>query len=184
MSVQTGDGIRAVQRDLSAAFRREAPGLLGFFLRRAADPDDAADLVSETFLAAWRSKRRDAIEPDLLRAWLFGIARNVLAQYRRGRHRRNALSERLRASVAVDLAAGAFVGAGDGLDPDLVEHVRELIRRLPPLDREIIGLVYDEGFSQEEVAVILGRPSATVRSRLARARAVLRDQLTATDDVS
>ena len=47
--------------------------------------EDAADLVSETFLAAWQSSRTRGVEPDLLRAWLFGIARNVvLEQYRSG----------------------------------------------------------------------------------------------------
>lgn len=77
---------------------------------------------------------------------------------------------RVRASMGADLA-GNSVDPTDQFDPDLVEHVRELISCLSPLDRENIELVYWEGFTQQEVATILGKPSATIRSRLSRARA-------------
>ncbi|WP_448710582.1 RNA polymerase sigma factor [Microbacterium profundi] len=183
MSAQVRDNAALVPGDLADAFRQEAPGLLGFFVRRVSPPEDAADLVSETFLAAWKSKQRDAVVPDLRRAWLFGVARKVLSQYRRGRRRRTALSERVRALMSTDLAASSVDLTGQ-FDPDLVEHVRELVSCLSPLDREIIELVYWEGFTQEEVATILGKPSATIRSRLSRARAVLRDQLAESGDVS
>lgn len=168
---------------LADAFRQEGPGLLGFFVRRVSPPEDAADLVSETFLAAWKSKQRDAVAPDLRRAWLYGIARKVLSQYRRGRRRRTALSERVRVSMGADLGANSVDPTGQ-FDPDLVEHVRDLVSCLSPLDREIIELVYWEGFTQEEVATVLGKPSATIRSRLSRVRAVLRDQLAESGDVS
>lgn len=177
------DNTALVPGDLADTFRQEAPGLLGFFVRRVSPPEDAADLVSETFLAAWTSKQREAVAPDLRRAWLFGIARKVLSQYRRGRRRRTALSERVRASMSTDLVANS-VQPSDESDPDLVEHVRELVSCLSPLDREIIELVYWEGFTQEEVATVLGKPSATIRSRLSRARTVLRDQLAESGDVS
>lgn len=85
--------------------------------------------------------------------------------------------------MSTDLAANSVDLTGQ-FDPDLVEHVRELVSCLSPLDREIIELVYWEGFAQEEVATILGKPSATIRSRLSRARAVLRDQLAESGDVS
>ncbi|WP_422665076.1 RNA polymerase sigma factor [Agrococcus beijingensis] len=49
--------------------------------------------------------------------------------------------------------------------------------QLPALDQEMMTVVYWEGFSQQEVAAIVGRPAATVRSRLARARTALRVQL-------
>lgn len=181
--MQVRDHTAPVPCDLADAFRLEAPGLLGFFVRRVSPSEDAADLVSETFLAAWKSKQRNTVAPDLRKAWLFGIARKVLSQYRRGRRRRTALSERVRASTSTDLAVNS-VQPSDEFDPDLVEHVRELVSCLSQLDREIIELVYWEGFTQEEVATILGRPSATIRSRLSRARAVMRDQLAESGDVS
>lgn len=166
--------------DLSDAFRREASGLLGFFIRRDVPAEDAADLVSDTFLAAWKSSETDRIAPELLRAWLFGIARKTLSRYRRGRHRRCALSDRLRATLETDVA---ILERSSVDDRERNEHVRSLIALLPVLDREIVRLVYWDGFTQEEVATILGKPATAVRARLSRARKSLRDQLIASGDI-
>jgi RNA polymerase sigma-70 factor (ECF subfamily) len=154
--------------------------LLGFFLKRDVPAEDAADLVSETFLAAWKSSRTGSIEPDLLRPWLFGIARKTLSRYRRGRSRRSALSDRLRATLAADIAAQQTPAPGDRA---LDEHVRFLIACLSETDQEIVRLVYWDGFTQQEVATILGKPATAIRARLSRARKVLRDQLAESGDV-
>lgn len=165
---------------IADAFRREAAGLLGFFIRREVDVDDAADLVSETFLAAWKSRKTSTVEPELLRAWLFGIARKVLSRYRRGRVRRSALSDRLRATLSGDQDVQATASDEEG---ELAHHVRALIEFLPEVDQEIVRLVYWDGFSQEEVALIIGKPATAVRARLSRARKILRDQLAESGDV-
>jgi len=154
--------------------------LLGFFIKRDVPVEDAADLVSDTFLAAWQSSRTSTVQPDLLRAWLFGIARKTLSRYRRGRSRRSALSDRLRATLTADLAAQQSKAAGDH---ELDEHVRALITCLPQIDQEIVRLVYWDRFTQEEVATILGKPATAIRARLSRARKVLRDQLAESGDV-
>ncbi len=167
--------------DLTEAFRREASSLLGFFVRRDVPAEDAADLVSDTFLAAWKSTRTGNVAPDELRAWLFGIARKTLSRYRRGGTRRMALSERLRATLLLEDATRR---GHDEQTEELNEHVRFLIACLPRLDQEIVRLVYWDGLSQEEVAVALGKPATAVRARLSRARKILREQLAATDDVS
>jgi len=168
--------------DLTDAFRREAATLVEFFIRRGVSPQDAADLVSETFLAAWKGSGRHRIEPEMLRAWLFGVARKVLSQHRRGHIRRSALADRGRATLAFDNSARAD-GSLEELDPAIAQHVRELIQYLPETDQEIVSLVYWEGFSQEEVATILGKSATTIRARLSRARAVLREQLVESGDV-
>ncbi|MGO2520969.1 MAG: RNA polymerase sigma factor [Microbacterium sp.] len=168
------------QVDIAAAFRREAPGLLGFFIKRGVSVEDAADLVSETFLAAWKSSKTSSVESGMLRAWLFGIARKILSRYRRGRVRRSALSDRLRSTLAGDQAAKE---SAEGDHATLAQHVRSLIRCLPEIDQEIVRLVYWDGFTQEEVAIILGKPATAVRTRLSRARKVLRNQLADSGDV-
>jgi DNA-directed RNA polymerase specialized sigma24 family protein len=67
--------------------------ILGYVLRRTDNPDDAADVIAETFLTAWR--RLDAVPPgDEARLWLYGVARRVLANYRRGERRRAVLADR------------------------------------------------------------------------------------------
>ena len=107
--------------------------------------------------------------------WLFGVARKTLLAHRRSGSRRIALADKLR----LELAAAPPV-----IDENpLYEHVRTLVGDLDEIDREIIGLVYWEGFSLAEVAGILSMRPATVRSRHARARAALRDALVETGDV-
>lgn len=166
--------------DLTEAFRREASSLLGFFIRRDVPAEDAADLVSDTFLAAWKSTRTKDVAPEQLRAWLFGIARKALSRYRRGGTRRTALSGRLRATLLLEDPTRR---TNDETSEELNEHVRFLINCLPRIDQEIVRLVYWDGLSQEEVAVVLGKPATAVRARLSRARKILRDQLAETEDV-
>ena len=68
--------------------------VLGYALRRASTPEDAADAVSDTFMIAWR--RLDEVpDGDEARLWLYGVARRVLANQRRGLQRRERLEARL-----------------------------------------------------------------------------------------
>ncbi len=72
-------------------FADVAPALLGFFLRRVDPPEDAADLVNETLVSAWKARRRMPSEPEAARMWCFGIARNMLLHHHRSRRPRDAL---------------------------------------------------------------------------------------------
>ncbi|SFP47105.1 RNA polymerase, sigma subunit, ECF family [Actinomadura madurae] len=136
--------------------------LLGYALRRTTDPQDAADVLAETFLTAWR--RLDDIPPgDQARLWLYGVARRVLANYHRGERRRSALAadlgSRLRAAAPVQDAAGN----------DLT-GVAAAFRSLPELDRELLSLVGWEGLDHAEIATVLGCSRNALRIRLHRAR--------------
>src|SRR5436309_3550195 len=73
--------------------------ILGYVLRRAESAEDAAEVVAEAFVTAWR--RLDQVPPGPEgRLWLYGVARRVLANYHRGNRRRSRLAERLRGEVA------------------------------------------------------------------------------------
>jgi RNA polymerase sigma-70 factor, ECF subfamily len=155
--------------DVKVFMDREAPPLLDYFVRRVDHIEDAADLLSDTLMIVWRRSRQLPDDPTKARMWLYGVARNVLATHRRGAARRNALASRLRDDLAQRPAS-----VTDDADRDAV---RSAIGKLNRTDQEIVGLVYWEGFSLEEVAKISSLRPATVRSRLARARAKLRDLL-------
>jgi RNA polymerase sigma-70 factor (ECF subfamily) len=140
--------------------------LLGYALRRVANPDDAADIVAETMLVAWR--RLDDVPVDgTARPYLFGVARRVLANHRRGELRRDKLAEKLRLHLAE-------------LTPDVTSlsessaAIRDGLARLSDSDRELIMLTGWDGLEPREAAVVLGIPGRTVRTRLHRARARLR----------
>jgi RNA polymerase sigma-70 factor (ECF subfamily) len=148
--------------------------ILRYALRRVTVGEDAADVVAETFLTAWR--RLDDVPPGAqARLWLFGVARRVLANHARGEGRRHRLGERLRVELSQRL-----------LDPaaelDGVLAVREAIGRLGELDREILTLSVWEQLEPREIAEVLGLSSAVVRTRLSRARSRLREELG--DDVA
>jgi RNA polymerase sigma factor (sigma-70 family) len=160
--------IRAVP-DHELRFRELFEGqfreLLGYALRRVGSPDDAADVVAETMLVAWR--RIGEVPTDgTARLWLYGVSRRVLANHRRGQGRRERLGDRLRQQLA-------------DVTPDLSDAVnsaaviRQALAELSDDDRELIMLTTWEGLHPREVAVVLGLPSRTVRTRLHRARARL-----------
>ena len=141
--------------------------LLGYATRRVEQPADAADIVAETFLIAWR-RRHEMPGGAETRLWLYGVARRVLANHHRGHDRRERLGERLRrrlAAVHPDPAAEV---------PERLA-VRDALARLGDLDREVLTLTVWEGLEPREIAEVLGVGAAAVRTRLSRARARLRD---------
>ena len=145
-----------------------------FIARRVGAPL-ADDLAAETFATAFR--RRHSFDPSVAssRAWLFGIANNLVrAQWRAEQHML-ALSSRLGAeasSVGCDAGPEAQV-TGSGLAP----RVAQALASLPPEQRDVLLLHAWGGLADEEVAVALGLPAGTVRSRLWRARSALRSRL-------
>lgn len=150
----------------AALFERTHRPLLAYALRRVSDPADAADVVAETYLVAWR-RLDDVPAGEAARPWLFGVARRVLANLYRGERRRDALAERLRGELTE-----VVVEPEDGETPALAA-----MRRLPDADQEVLRLVAWEELARDEIALVLGVSRATVRVRLHRARRRLREQM-------
>jgi RNA polymerase sigma-70 factor, ECF subfamily len=148
-------------------FRAHRRAVLGYALRRAGDPADAADVVAETFLVVWR--RLDSVPPDAL-PWMLAVARRVLANQRRGRRRRDGLARRLGA----ELAAAPLVR-----EDDVPGAVAAALAALSAEDRELLALSAWEGLTPAQIAVALDLKPVTARSRLHRARVRLREQLDA-----
>lgn len=141
--------------------------ILAYALRRTAKPDDAADIVAETFLVAWR--RLDDVPTGDELLWLYGVARRVLANVRRGDRRRDTLARQLRHELrSCDVAVAEHPRA---------DEVRSAIAGLAPNDRELIQLAYWEDLSPSQIATVLDIPASTVRVRLHRARNALRTTL-------
>lgn len=137
------------------SFRR----VLGYALRRA-DPEEARDVASETFLVAWRRLDQVPIGDDAL-PWLLATARHLLANRRR--------ASAVRTRAASDLAQPSLVG-----DPaDRVADRDTLVRafgRLGERDREVLALLAWDGLRAHEAAVVLGCSSGAFAVRAHRAR--------------
>ncbi|WP_242614210.1 RNA polymerase sigma factor [Actinomadura roseirufa] len=138
--------------------------ILGYALRRTADPQDAADVLAETFLIAWR-KLDDVPRGDEAKPWLYGVARRVLANHHRGGRRRSALVEDLAGQLRTDL--GTHVAFRPEEDRAAIAAA---FGKLPANDRELLSLVGWEGLDHGEIAAVLGCSRNAVRIRLYRAR--------------
>ncbi|PWJ45151.1 RNA polymerase, sigma subunit, ECF family [Quadrisphaera granulorum] len=146
-----------------------APRLLAYALRRVQPSEDAADVVAQVLLTAWR--RRDDLpqDNDAAAAWLFGVARNVLANHRRGQVRREALADRLRDDLTrAERSSASHAGHASADGP--AERVREALELLPEDDRELLTLVAWDGLGIAEAGAVLGLGASSARSRWARAK--------------
>lgn len=151
----------------SDLYRDHARGLLGYALRRSADPDDAADIVAETFLIAWRRLGEVPLDGKA-RLWLFGTARHVLANQDRGARRRDRLTMRLRDELRQQLPVHQALEGSPLL---------EALAELGEADRELLMLIGWEELTPTQAAEALGISPFAARTRLHRARRRLRAQL-------
>jgi RNA polymerase sigma factor (sigma-70 family) len=139
----------------------------------------ADDLAAEVFTIAFAQRQRYDLARECARPWLYGIATNLAGSYRRREQRRyRALARAGAPGVAPsdeDLVADRVSAAAAG--PALAAA----LAGLGSADRDVLLLVAVAGLDQHEVAVALGIPHGTVRSRLSRARARLRASLGGTN---
>jgi RNA polymerase sigma factor (sigma-70 family) len=151
---------------------RHGPMVLNVCRRILRDPDDAEDAFQATFLAL-ACKAGSLRLVDSLGPWLYRVANRVAARARADRRRRG---DRERSGGSMPEPAGPAVG--DDPDRDEVPRVvHEELGRLPERLRSPIVLCYLEGMTHEQAAQQLGCPVGTVRSRMARARALLRRRI-------
>lgn len=147
--------------------------VLGYALRRTASPDDAADVIAETFLTAWRRLDEMPSGPQA-RLWLYGVARRVLANHHRGERRRSALADRLRGELAAAYLPPDYSGE--------LAQIAAAFGRLPERQRELLALNAWEGLDYGQIAVVLGCSRNAVRVRLHRARSRFATELAAGPD--
>lgn len=177
-------------------YDRHADALFGTTVRFLRDRESAAEVLQDVFVAIWQ--RADQYDPRAgsVLGWLLGIARNRSIDRLRAEARRpravHAWSADPDAPDAVDLVdwAGRRHGATAEGDP-VVEVdrrwtralVRTTLADMPPDERQVVVLAYDRALSQSEIAVRLGLPIGTVKSRTRRALARLRARLVDVPDL-
>ncbi len=154
-------------------YRAYVDDVLRFIARRVNDPHLAADLTADVFLAAIEAAPRYRAARGAPRAWLFGIARNVVS----GEHRRAAREQR-----AFGRVEGRRLLGEDDVErlQDRIDAAREArtlyaaLDQLPDSERAVLELVALDGLTVTEAAAALEIRSATARVRLHRARIAMR----------
>lgn len=161
LAARTGDPVA------QAAFVRSTQAEVWRFVAALVDPGSADDLTQETYLRAFRAL--PAFEGrSTVRTWLLGIARRTCADHLRTVVRQRRLGVRLAAQVLT---------SGPHPDPAGQVGAAQLLDRLSPERREAFVLTQLLGLSYEQAAAVQEVPVGTIRSRVARARAELVDDV-------
>ncbi|GHF26576.1 RNA polymerase sigma factor [Streptomyces fumanus] len=172
--IRAGD--HAAFGDLFDAYARS---VYNHAFRLTGDWATAEDVVSLTFLDAWRLRDRLDAEGGSLRPWLLGIATNVTRNTRRAARRHAAAVARLPRDSTVRDHADEVAGRVD--DAARLDLVRTALTALRRPEREVLALCVWSGLDYRAAAQALGVPVGTVRSRLSRARAKLAKALEHTE---
>jgi len=165
-------------RDLTDRALSHADALHRLARHLAATPEEAEDLVQETYARAFAAAGQLA-DAGSLKAWLFQILRNTfLSRVRRERRGPVELVEDPEAA-GEDPADDAWLRGDVELEAMrrlVAGEIEAALRTLGP-DARTVVLLDVEGFTEGEMAEVLGCPPGTVKSRLSRARAALRERL-------
>lgn len=151
--------------DVAAAWH-ELGERLRVYVARRVNPGDADDVVQTVMVKLL--ERRAEIDSDSVRAWLFTVTRNAVAEYYR-QHR-----------PSIDLDSFGDVAETDDTDPadrtigNLSDCLDPMLRTLPDADADLLRRIDLHGEAQTELAGSLGVPLSTLKSRVQRARTKLR----------
>ena len=142
------------------------------------DPGWTEEILQDTFLAVWRSATSYRGEARV-GTWLFRIAHNLAANARRAKGRRLQGQSLDGASEPDALGEAGDISEAHSTEEIVLDRIMlaQALGRLSPNHREVLDLAFHQGFGADEIAMILGIPVGTVKSRMSYARRALQQQL-------
>ena len=167
------DGLPSLQKLFEQAYDTSYQALYAYLFGRTADAEVAQDLLQETFLRVWRHRQKLSEQTgEQQRAWMFAIARNLLIDSYRRRTIRSAAED--------EFAQSAEVPPNMQKEVEVQVEEREqvallglAIKQLPEDLRTVLVLGLLAEMSSTEIGAVLGKPAATVRYQMAKARKML-----------
>jgi RNA polymerase sigma-70 factor (ECF subfamily) len=150
------------QEALAEAYRRHGGAVFALARRLLADQALAEEVVQEVFLRLWTQPDRFDPERGALRSYLLAQSHGRAVDLLRSETSRRRREER----EARQTAEGGYDIEREVLDLAVGEHVKEVLERLPPEERQPIELAYFGGFTYRQVAARLEQPEGTVKSRI------------------
>jgi RNA polymerase sigma-70 factor (ECF subfamily) len=156
------------QQALAEIYDSYSTGLYGYALRLIGDPNLAEDCVAETFTRFLNALRGGKGPRDYLKAYLYRIAHNWITDYYR-RHPPESLPLEEEFNIPDEMRLEELVA--NRIQQD---QLREALFHLTPDQRQVIVLVFIEGWRKAEVAAVLGKPVGAIKSLQHRALKSLR----------
>jgi RNA polymerase sigma factor (sigma-70 family) len=159
----------------SEIFRRHHDTIFRYVARRVG-VEAAPDVTAQVFVTAFRKRRRYDVTYSSCRPWLYGIATNIIGDHIRARRRSSQLYLKLKAATMPTTTGDETARSDEQLDAAALGPIlNHALGRLAQRDRDVLLLYAIEDLTYGEIALALGIPVGTVRSRLSRARSQLRE---------
>lgn len=166
---RVGDGD---ERALAELYARYGPAVFAFVLVRTPDRSAAEEVSADVWVGCWRSARAFRGDSQVL-TWLLGIAKRQVWTHARGKRLATVPLEDEAETITADTDDPAeVISASDGW-----VAVLNALGALPPELAEVVRLAWLHELPYAEIAVAVGVPVGTVKSRISRARRMLREQL-------
>jgi len=169
--------IAAQDREAFAEFYdRQAPLMFSVACKILNDPNEAEDVLQETFVQLWEKARN--FDPRLGKpsSWMATLTRNKAIDRIRASQRRSRLMEQAGAEMAIT-AEGKDSVNEQMYGADKARLIQSVIGELPAEQRRAIELAYFGGLTQSEISEQLNEPVGTIKARIRRGLLKLRDQL-------
>ncbi|MEO8577603.1 MAG: sigma-70 family RNA polymerase sigma factor [Gemmatimonadales bacterium] len=168
--------VDADETALGALYDRWVRSLYSLVLHLLKDPDEAEDVVEETFWQAWRKASSYEPSKGAVSTWLLTIGRRKALDRIRAkkRHKEDPIGQD---RTFADLPSPAPDPSQDMEGSELREHVRAALKELPSEQREVLEMGYFNGMSQTEIADRTGQPLGTIKTRMRLAMQKLREPL-------
>jgi RNA polymerase sigma-70 factor (ECF subfamily) len=168
--------VDADETALGALYDRWVRSLYSLVLHLLRDPDEAEDVVEETFWQAWRKAGSYEPSKGAVSTWLLTIGRRKARDRLRARkrNREDPIQDERGFS---DLRSASPDPGSEAEGSELREHIRAALRELPDEQREVLELGYFSGLSQAEIAEKTGQPLGTIKTRMRLAMQKLREPL-------
>jgi RNA polymerase sigma factor (sigma-70 family) len=161
------------RRGIEILYDNYSSALYGVILRIVRNDEVAEDLLQEAFLRIWNNSGQYDSAKGRLFTWMVNVCRNLAIDKVRSK---DFINQNKNQTL---LNAVSIADTGNSYDPELI-GVREIVKKLEPEYRQIIDLLYFEGFTQSEAADKLNIPLGTVKTRSRAAMQRLRDHFDST----
>lgn len=159
-------------RALSTLYEKYSPALYGVVCRLVNDDHLAEDILQEAFVKIWNNAEGYDPSKGRLFTWMLNICRNAAIDKMRGKGFKAGKKTASDETILYDNPANAY----DDVKPETI-GIREIVEKLKPEWKQIIDLVYFNGYTHQEVSEELNLPLGTVKTRLRSAILFLREYI-------